>query len=122
MYLDNEKRTTNFLAPQTLRSTIKVNQQIIQVWDFRDSPESKILFHFLDFWPGLRFYDASHLWDGEGGWPLWAQDVQADGAVAVDVGVVDPGGERELGRLEGVVCGEVDVQEENTSCNKTTTQ
>ena len=64
--------------------------------------------------------DASHLRDGEGGGPLGAEDVQADGAVAVDVGMVDTGGERELGRLEGVVCGEVDVQEENTSCNKTT--
>ena len=59
----------------------------------------------------------SHLWDGEGWRPLGSQDVQADGAVAVDVGVVDAGGERELGRLEGVVCGEVDVQEENTACN-----
>ena len=55
--------------------------------------------------------------DGERGGPLRPQDVEADGAVAVDVGVVDAGGERELGRLEGVVCGEVDVQEENTACN-----
>ena len=70
----------------------------------------------------LGFLDFSHLWDGEGGGPLGPQYVQTDGAVAVDVGMVDAGGERELGRLEGVVCGEVDVQEENTSCNKTTTQ
>ena len=30
--------------------------------------------------------------------------------------MVDPGGEVALGRLEGVVSGEVDVQEENTAC------
>ena len=56
-----------------------------------------------------------HLRDGESWGPLILQDVQANAAVRVDVGMVDPGGEVALGRLEGVVGREVDVQEEHTS-------
>jgi hypothetical protein len=40
--------------------------------------------------------------------PLVPEDVKADAAVRVDVGVVDARGKVDLGRLEGVVCGEVD--------------
>ena len=43
------------------------------------------------------------------------EDVKADGPVGVDVGVVDLGDEVALGRPEGVVGGEVDVEEEDTS-------
>jgi hypothetical protein len=46
---------------------------------------------------------------------LISENVQTDTAVAVDVGVVDAGGEVDLGRLEGVVCGEVDGEEEDTA-------
>jgi hypothetical protein len=55
------------------------------------------------------------LGDGERGAPLIPQDVQADRAVAVDVGVVDAGGEVDLRGLERVVCGEVDGEEEDTA-------
>jgi len=55
------------------------------------------------------------LGDGEGRRPLILEDVEADGAIGVDVGVVDPGGEVELGGLEGVIGGEMDVQEEHSS-------
>ena len=50
--------------------------------------------------------------DGEGGGPLGPQDVQADGAVGVNVGVVNSSCEGHFGRLEGVVRGEVNGQEE----------
>jgi hypothetical protein len=53
--------------------------------------------------------------NGQSGAPLVAQDVEADAAVAVDVGVVDAGGEVDLGRLEGVVGGEVDGEEEDAA-------
>lgn len=43
------------------------------------------------------------------------QDVQTDTAVGVDVGVVDAGGEVDLRRLEWVVRGEMDGEEEDTS-------
>ena len=56
-----------------------------------------------------------HLGDGEGGTPLVLEDVEADAAVRVDVAVVDAGGEVDLGRLEGVVGGEVDVEEEDAA-------
>jgi hypothetical protein len=46
---------------------------------------------------------------------LVPQDVQTDTAVGVDVGVVDAGGEVDLGGLEWVVGGEVDGEEEDTS-------
>ena len=53
--------------------------------------------------------------DGESWAPLITQNVQADAAVGVDVGVVDACGEVDLGRLEGVVGREVDCEEEDTT-------
>lgn len=53
--------------------------------------------------------------DGEGRAPLVPQNVQTDAAVRVDVGVIDAGGEVNLGRLEWVVGREVDGEEENAS-------
>ena len=47
------------------------------------------------------------------------QDVETDGPVGVDVGVIDLGGEGDLGGLEGVVCGEVDGEEEDPSLIRT---
>jgi hypothetical protein len=46
---------------------------------------------------------------------LVPQDIQADTAVGVDVGVIDASGEVDLGGLEWVVGGEVDGEEEDTS-------
>ena len=51
--------------------------------------------------------------DGESGGPLGPQDVQADGAVGVNVGVINSSSEGHFGRLEGVVGGEVNGQEEH---------
>ena len=53
--------------------------------------------------------------DGQSRAPLVSQNVQADASIAVDVGVVDAGGEVDLGRLEWVVCWEVDCEEEDTA-------
>ena len=53
--------------------------------------------------------------DGEGGRPLGPQDVQADGAVGVNVGVVNSSCEGHFGRLEGVVRGEVNCEEEDSA-------
>lgn len=53
--------------------------------------------------------------DGQGGRPLVSQDVEANAAIAVDVGVVNAGSEVDLGGLEGVICWEVDGKEEDTS-------
>lgn len=53
--------------------------------------------------------------DSESRAPLVPQDVQTDTAVGVDVGVVDAGGEVDLGWLEWVVRGEMDGEEEDTS-------
>jgi len=55
------------------------------------------------------------LGDREGGTPLVLQDVQAYYSLAVHVAVVDPRPEFDLGRLEGVVCGEVDIEKEDTA-------
>ena len=53
--------------------------------------------------------------DGQRGAPLVLQDVQADVPLGVDVGVVHLRGEFDLGRLEGVVRGEVDGQVEHAA-------
>lgn len=56
--------------------------------------------------------------DGEGWGPLGSQDVQADGTVGVDVGVVDLCCEGNLGWLERVVCGEVYGEEEHATLKR----
>jgi hypothetical protein len=53
-------------------------------------------------------YSGRTFGDGQGGTPLITQNVQADAAVRVDVGVVDASCEVDLGRLEWVVGWEVD--------------
>ena len=53
--------------------------------------------------------------DGQRRRPLSVQDVQADRSIAVHVRMVYAGGEGDLRRLEGVVRGEVDVQEEHAA-------
>lgn len=43
------------------------------------------------------------------------EDIETDAAVAVDIGVVDLGGERDLGGLEGVVGREGNGEEKDTA-------
>jgi hypothetical protein len=82
---------------------------LVHVCDFRDE---RVV------WVGIRQHRADakeHLGDGEGWRPLVSQDVQADATVRVDVRVVYARGEVHLGRLEWVVCGEVDREEEDAA-------
>jgi hypothetical protein len=58
---------------------------------------------------------ALTLTDGEGRTPLVTQNVKTDAAIRVDVGVVDASCEVHLGRLEGVICGEMDGEKEDTT-------
>ena len=51
----------------------------------------------------------------QGGAPLVSENVEADAAVGVDIGVIDAGGEVDLWGLEGVVGREMDSQEEDTA-------
>ena len=53
-----------------------------------------------------------HFRDSEGGRPLVLEDVEADGAIRVDVSMVNFRCEGDLRGLEGVVRWEDDVQEE----------
>ena len=74
--------------------------------------------HQRIIWVGVSQQGADgeeDLGDGECGRPLVLKDIQADGAVRVDIGVVDSSCEVNLGRLEGVIGGEVDVQEVHTT-------
>ena len=43
------------------------------------------------------------------------EDIEADGGFDLDLGVVDLGGERDLGRLEGVIGREDDREEEDAT-------
>ena len=51
--------------------------------------------------------------------PLVLQDVQTDGSIGIDVGMVDSSGEGDLGRLEWIVGRELDVQEEHSMLVRT---
>ena len=64
---------------------------------------------------GNQRYRGAYFGDCESRRPLGAKDVEADGAVAVDIGMVDPGREGEFGRLKGIVCREVNVEEKDSS-------
>lgn len=52
--------------------------------------------------------------DGEGRSPVTTQEFTVDSPIAVDIRVVDLGGELDLGAAQGVVLGEVDVQGEDS--------
>jgi len=54
-----------------------------------------------------------NLGDGESRGPLVLEDVETDDALGVDVAVVDASSELDFGWFEGVLRGEVDVQEED---------
>jgi len=60
-------------------------------------------------------YGQEHFGDGQSRTPLVSENVETDASVGVDVGVVDAGGEVDLRRLEGVVCREVNGEEEYTT-------
>ena len=49
------------------------------------------------------------LGDGQSRAPLVFQDIQADDALGVDIAVIDPGLECDLGRLERVILRKADV-------------
>jgi len=53
--------------------------------------------------------------DGQRGRPLVPEDIETDGPVRVDVGVVDARGEVDLWRLERVIRREIDCEEEHAS-------
>ena len=50
-----------------------------------------------------------NLGDGECWAPLVLKDVETDDPLRVDIAMVDPGAELDLGGFEGVLRGEVDV-------------
>jgi len=55
-----------------------------------------------------------HLGDGQGGAPLVLEDVQADHTLGVHVAMINSCAELDFGWLKGVICGEMDVEEENS--------
>ena len=48
--------------------------------------------------------------------PLIPQDIQTNGTIGIDVGVVNLRRKTDLGRFEGVIGGKADGEEENTAC------
>ena len=57
-------------------------------------------------------HSHQHLTDGQAGGPVVLEGVEADATIVVHVGVEDLGRERHLWGLEGVLCGEDNIQEE----------
>jgi len=53
--------------------------------------------------------------NGQSRTPLILQDIQADTSIRVNVAVINTSGEVNLGWLEGIIGGEVNIQEEHTS-------
>ena len=52
----------------------------------------------------------------ESRWPLILENIQTDTSIRIDVAVIDPGRECALGRLEGIVGWETNIDEEYSSC------
>ena len=69
--------------------------------------------------PGLARWPAQlsfpHLRDGQCRRPLGAENIQTDGSVGVNVWMIYPGGECKFRRFEGIICREMDVEEENST-------
>lgn len=53
--------------------------------------------------------------------PLISQNVQTNAAVGIDIGMVDASCEVDLRGLEGIICREVDGQEEDAALERTVT-
>ena len=53
--------------------------------------------------------------NGESRRPLLLQNIETNGPIRIDVGVVDSGGEVNLWRLEGIVRWEMNVQKEDST-------
>ena len=73
-------------------------------------------------WVGVseqRADGQQYLANGECRTPLVLEDVQTDGSIGVDIGMVNAGRELALGGLERVVIGESDVEEENAALVRT---
>ena len=60
-----------------------------------------------------------HLGNGEGRTPGPLQNIEADHSALIDIGVIDLGGETDLGGLEGVITGKVDADTEDTATKGT---
>jgi len=76
------------------------------------------LWHQRIIWVGISQQGTDgeeNLGDGQSWGPLLLKDIEADGSIGVDVGVVDSRGEVDLWWLEWVVSWEVDVQEVDTT-------
>jgi len=76
------------------------------------------LWHQRIIWVGVSQQGADgeeNLGDGKGWRPLFLEDIEANGAIGVDVRVIDSRCEVDLWWLEGVVGWEVDVKEEYTT-------
>jgi len=56
-----------------------------------------------------------HLRNGEGGWPLILEDVKTNRSVSIDVRVIDLSDEVAFWWAEGIVCWEMNVEEEDSS-------
>ena len=56
-----------------------------------------------------------YLWNCESWWPLFLENVQTDWTIWIDVWMVDSRCEVDLCWLEGIVSGEVDVEEEDST-------
>lgn len=96
-------------GPFTCGALVSLTVGLVQVGDLGDE-------RVIGIWVGKHRADREqHLGDGKRGTPLIPEDVETNAAVAVDIGVVDLGGERDLGGLEGVVGGEGDGEEEDTA-------
>ena len=65
--------------------------------------------------PSSKWFEFLTFGNGQSRAPLVPQDIQADAAVGVDIGMVDPSGEVDLGRLEGIVGREMDSEEEDAA-------
>ena len=89
-------------GPFTGSTLVTLTVRLVQVGDLGNK-------RIIRIWVSEHRTDREqHLGDGQRWTPLVSENVETDAAVAVDVRVVDLGGERNLGGLEGVVGGESD--------------
>lgn len=96
-------------GPLASRALVSLAVRLVQVGNLGHE-------RVIGIWVGQHGADREqHLGDGERWAPLVPENVETDAAVAVDVGVVDLGGEGNLGGLEGVVGRESDGEEEDTA-------
>lgn len=98
-----------FASPFLRRSLVPFPIRLVDVGNLRDQG-------IIGIWIGEHGADGEKdLGDSQGGGPLVTENIQTDGTIGIDIGMVDPSDKVDLWGFKGIIGGKVDREEEDAS-------